>query len=85
MCKGISCSLAHRFKSAKGLLRVEKEGDDFVLYQQQSRAEFDGGALVPIFRDSRMLVEPTLAELRERLWASWTCPEIGSVDLGLAA
>ena len=72
-------------KSAKGLLRVEKEGDDFVLYQQQSREEFDGGALVPIFRDSRMLVEPTLAEMRERLWASWICPEIGSVNLGLAA
>jgi len=67
-------------KSAKGLLRVEKEGDDFVLYQQQSREEFDSGALVPIFRDSHMLLEPSLAEMRERLWTSWTCPEIGSVQ-----
>ncbi|KWA84233.1 nicotinate phosphoribosyltransferase [Burkholderia ubonensis] len=66
-------------KSAKGLLRVEKEGDDFVLYEQQTREEFDRGALVPIFRDSRLLVDEPLAVIRARLWASWTCPELGSV------
>ena len=66
-------------KSAKGMLRVEKEGDDYVLYEQQTRAEFDRGAHVAIFRDSRLLVDPSLAEMRERLWASWTCPELGSV------
>lgn len=66
-------------KSAKGLLRVEKEGDDFVLYEQQTREEFERGALVPIFRDSRLLVDEPLAVIRERLWASWTCPELGSV------
>lgn len=66
-------------KSAKGMLRVEKEGDDYVLYEQQTREEFDRGAHVAIFRDSRLLVDPSLAEMRERLWASWTCPELGSV------
>jgi nicotinamide phosphoribosyltransferase len=66
-------------KSAKGLLRVEKEGDDYVLYEQQTREEFDRGAHVAIFRDSRLLVDPSLAEMRERLWSSWTCPELGSV------
>ena len=66
-------------KSAKGMLRVEKEGDNYVLYEQQSREEFDRGAHVAIFRDSRLLVDPSLAEMRERLWASWTCPELGSV------
>lgn len=66
-------------KSAKGMLRVEKEGNDYVLYEQQTREEFDRGAHVAIFRDSRLLVDPSLAEMRERLWASWTCPELGSV------
>lgn len=67
-------------KSAKGLLRVEKVGDNYVLYEQQTREEFDRGAHVAIFRDSRLLVDPSLAEMRERLWASWTCPELGSVS-----
>lgn len=66
-------------KSAKGLLRVEKEGDDFVLYEQQTREEFDRGALVPIFRNSELLVDEPLGTLRDRLWSSWTCPELGSV------
>lgn len=66
-------------KSAKGMLRVEKEGDNYVLYEQQTREEFDRGAHVAIFRNSRLLVDPSLAEMRERLWASWTCPELGSV------
>jgi nicotinamide phosphoribosyltransferase len=67
-------------KSAKGLLRVEKEGDDFVLYQQQTPEQFNGGALVPVFRDGKLLVRTTLAEMRERLKASWVCPEPGSID-----
>ena len=67
-------------KSAKGLLRVEKEGDDFVLYQQQTPEQFNGGALVAVFRDGKLLVKTTLAEMRERLKASWVCPEPGSID-----
>ena len=67
-------------KSAKGLLRVEKEGDDFVLYQQQTPEQFNGGALAPVFRDGKLLVRTTLAEMRERLKASWVCPEPGSID-----
>jgi len=66
-------------KSAKGLLRVEKEGDDYVLYQEQTLEQFDGGELVPVFRNGELLVETTLAEMRARLRASWTCPEPGSI------
>jgi nicotinamide phosphoribosyltransferase len=69
-------------KSAKGLLRVEHEGNDFVLYEQQSREEFDTGALVPVFRNSQLLVDDALHVIRERLWASWECPEPGSVSFG---
>ncbi len=66
-------------KSAKGLLRVEKEGNDFVLYERQSREEFEGGALIPIFRNSQLLVDEPVSVIRQRLWASWECPEAGSV------
>lgn len=62
-------------KSARGLLRVEKEGDDYVLYERQTLEEFSGGELVPVFRDGKLLVRATLAEIRERLKASWTCPQ----------
>ena len=66
-------------KSARGLLRVEKEGDDYVLYQQQTVDQFEGGALQPVYRDGKLLVTTTLAEVRERLKASWVCPELGSI------
>lgn len=62
-------------KSAKGLLRVEQEGDDFVLYEQQSRERFESGALVPVFRDGLLLVDPPLSVIRDRLAASWVCPD----------
>lgn len=62
-------------KSAKGLLRVEKEGNDFVLYEQQSREEFERGALRPIFRDGQLLVDEPLSVIRARLAASWECPD----------
>jgi nicotinamide phosphoribosyltransferase len=67
-------------KSAKGLLRVEKEGSDYVLHEQQTLEQFDGGELVPVFRDGKLLRTTTLAEMRERLKASWTCPAPGTID-----
>ncbi|CAB3716543.1 hypothetical protein LMG24238_04561 [Paraburkholderia sediminicola] len=67
-------------KSAKGLLRVEKEGDRFVLYEQQTVGQAEGGALVPVFRDGELLVTQSLAEVRERLQSSWVCPEPGSIS-----
>jgi len=50
-----------------------------VLYQEQTLEQFDGGELVPVFRNGELLVETTLAEMRARLRASWTCPEPGSI------
>lgn len=55
-------------KSARGLLRVEKEGDDFVLYDKQTPEQETTGALEPIFRDGKLLKFTTLNEIRERLW-----------------
>lgn len=66
-------------KSARGLLRVEKEGDDYVLYEQQTLEQFSGGELVPVFRDGHLLVTTTLEEIRARLKASWSCAELVSL------
>lgn len=57
-------------KSARGLLRVEQVGDDFVLHQQQSREQEQSGALDVVFEDGRLLRDETLATLRARLRSS---------------
>jgi len=54
-------------RSAKGLLRVEKEGDDFVLYDQQSPAEEEKGELQLIYLDGQFTNKTSLTEVRERL------------------
>lgn len=54
-------------KSAKGLVRVEQEGDHFVLYDQQSREEERSGALEAVFCDSKMVRMQSLAEIRKIL------------------
>lgn len=54
-------------KSARGLLRVEFEGDKFVLHDQQTREQESGGLLREIFRDSKMMHMDTLSRIRQRL------------------
>ncbi len=54
-------------KSAKGLLRVERECDDFVLHDQQTPEQEAKGELVEVFRDGILLVEQSFSEIRERL------------------
>ena len=54
-------------KSAKGLLRVEKEGNDFVLYDRQTIDQETQGELKPVFQDGVLLTKTTLADIRERL------------------
>ncbi|MBR7783843.1 nicotinate phosphoribosyltransferase [Undibacterium luofuense] len=58
-------------KSARGLIRVEYENDHYVLYEQQSEQQFAGGVLEPVFRDGKLLKTQTIAEIRQRLQASW--------------
>jgi nicotinamide phosphoribosyltransferase len=62
-------------KSAKGLVRVEKEGDDYVLYDQQTLEQFEQGEYKTVFRNSVITVRPQLAEMRENLMSSWVCPD----------
>lgn len=72
-------------KSAKGLLRVVKDGDDYVLLEQQSVEEFEGGELRPVYRDGNLLIDEKYSTLRERLHSSWTCPEPGNIEWNRAA
>lgn len=55
-------------KSAKGWLKVEKDGDEFVLYDQQEWGS-DQGELKLIFEDGQMIYTTSLSEIRDRLWA----------------
>lgn len=54
-------------KSAKGLLRVEKEGDDYVLYDSQTPEQEAQGELRMVFCNSHLFVDTSLATIRERL------------------
>lgn len=54
-------------KSACGLLRVEKEGDNFVLYDKQTEAQEKTGELRTVFEDGQMLKFDSLANIRLRL------------------
>jgi len=54
-------------RSAKGLLRVEKHGDDFVLFDQQTTEQAARGELNTVFVDGRITHHETLAGVRSRL------------------
>lgn len=54
-------------RSAKGLLRVEKEGDNFVLYDQQTEEQAEGGALEVVFKDGKLVRKQSLANIRRIL------------------
>jgi nicotinamide phosphoribosyltransferase len=54
-------------KSSRGLLRVEKEGDTFVLYSQQTPEQEALGALEVVFQDGKLVKEQALAEIRNRV------------------
>ncbi len=56
-------------KSAKGLLRVEREDGKFVLYDQQDYLQECGGLLECVFWDGYMGKQTTLSEIRERLFS----------------
>ena len=56
-------------KSARGLLRVEKEGGRFVLHDDQTEAQAAQGELRTVFVDGRLLIDEDLATIRARLGA----------------
>lgn len=54
-------------KSAKGLLRVDKVGEDFVLTDNVSWQKESGGELRVVFEDGEILSNESFAAIRERL------------------
>jgi len=54
-------------KSAKGLMKVVKENDTYMLIDQVSWEEEQTGELKEVFRDGKILIDQTLAEIRERV------------------
>jgi nicotinamide phosphoribosyltransferase len=54
-------------KSAKGLIKLTKENGQYVLHDQVSWAEEQQGELKEVFRDGKLLVDWTLAEIRARI------------------
>jgi nicotinamide phosphoribosyltransferase len=54
-------------KSAKGLLRVEKEDGKYVLYDQQTPLQELSGELQTVFRNGKLYNEHTLTEIRNRV------------------
>ena len=57
----------HMKKSAQGLLRVDKIDGEFVLKDQCTAEEEAGGELKTVFENSKLIVNWTLAEIRETL------------------
>ena len=54
-------------KSAKGLLRVDKINGEYVLKDQCSLEEEDGGELQTVFLDGKLMKDYTLQEVRDNL------------------
>lgn len=54
-------------KSAVGLLRVEVENNNYVLYDQQTEEQEQQGELETIFEDGNLVKEVSLSNIRERL------------------
>lgn len=56
-------------KSAKGLLRVDKdENGEFVLHDQQTWEQESGGLLEPVFENGKVLRHQKIAGIRTALW-----------------
>lgn len=67
--------------SATGLLRVEYENGDYVLYDRQTPEQEEQGALVEVFRDSKLLKKDSVDKIRKRLY---TKPEQPSHEVVMA-
>ena len=53
--------------SARGLLRVELEGDRYVVHEMQTRVQEGNGLLKPVFKDGAMVRLEGLSTIRNRL------------------
>ena len=56
--------------SAKGLLRVEFEDGNFVLYEQQTKEQEEQGCLKTVFENGKLIVNESFDTIRNRLWSN---------------
>uniref|UniRef100_A0AB39AJQ9 Nicotinamide phosphoribosyltransferase n=1 Tax=Vibrio phage P018-4 TaxID=3229728 RepID=A0AB39AJQ9_9CAUD len=54
-------------KSAKGLLRIERENGKYMVYDQQTPEQEKQGLLETVFKDGKLIRETSLSEIRERV------------------
>ncbi len=54
-------------KSAKGLIKIVKDGDSYALVDQVSWEEEGRGELKEVFRDGKLLVDEKLSDIRSRV------------------
>jgi len=54
-------------KSAKGLMKIELENGQYKLIDQVTWEQEKTGELREIFRDGKLLIDQTLAEIRQRV------------------
>ena len=54
-------------KSAKGLMKIEKQNGKYVLIDEVSWDEEKQGELKEVFRDGNLLIDYTLAQVRENI------------------
>ena len=57
-------------KSSKGLLRVDLINGQYVLKDCCTPEEEKGGELKEVFKDGKLLIDRTLAQIRDRVQAS---------------
>ena len=57
-------------KSLKGLFVVEKSNDGYIVRDEVSRDEFNGGELQTVWKDGKFVKETSLAEIRENVLAN---------------
>jgi nicotinamide phosphoribosyltransferase len=53
--------------SACGLLRIEREHGDYVLYDRQTPEQEKQGYLTTVFEDGKVVLEHKVADIRTRL------------------
>jgi nicotinamide phosphoribosyltransferase len=53
--------------SARGLIRIEREHGDFVMYDRQTPEQEAKGCLTTVFEDGKVVVEHKIADIRKRL------------------
>ena len=54
-------------KSAKGLMKIELENGTYKLIDQATWEQEKTGELKEVFKDGKLLIDQTLAEIRQRV------------------